>query len=370
MSMDVGSKGVKSDINVTPLVDVVLVLLIIFMVITPMLQRGKPVTLPDAKLRQRAEERRRSHHPLGHPRREDLYVEKDEVKKDDDRAGARRRAMQASRACPSWSRATGTWTTRCIREVILEVTKTQVMGVSLAATQLKDEGDVKGSEVAMAMALGSKTPDHRHQRHAAHRRGAGAAHHLHGAHAAGREADVHAGAGVRAPTPRSVPPDAVPPDQTVLTALKNGRVLLNKQELTVDEAMAKLEAGLRGAPLEGALLQRRGRHALRVRGLKVLDEAHKAGVNTIGMMTDPPMVVGGTRGRAGRRRPGPPRPLRRSRPRLSAPRLARAGASASTSSGGSGLSTSTRPPSGRSNPSFQACRKWRSSPGSAAAAPP
>ena len=32
--------GVKNDINVTPLVDVVLVLLIIFMVVTPMLQRG------------------------------------------------------------------------------------------------------------------------------------------------------------------------------------------------------------------------------------------------------------------------------------------------------------------------------------------
>jgi len=43
-----GSKGIKSDINVTPLVDVVLVLLIIFMVITPMLQRGKPVILPKA----------------------------------------------------------------------------------------------------------------------------------------------------------------------------------------------------------------------------------------------------------------------------------------------------------------------------------
>ena len=38
--------GVKNDINVTPLVDVVLVLLIIFMVVTPMLQRGKPVELP------------------------------------------------------------------------------------------------------------------------------------------------------------------------------------------------------------------------------------------------------------------------------------------------------------------------------------
>ena len=38
--------SVRSDINVTPLVDVCLVLLIIFMVITPMLQRGKPVNLP------------------------------------------------------------------------------------------------------------------------------------------------------------------------------------------------------------------------------------------------------------------------------------------------------------------------------------
>ncbi|HUP46175.1 MAG TPA: biopolymer transporter ExbD [Thermoanaerobaculia bacterium] len=35
-----------SDINVTPLVDVVLVLLIIFMVVTPMLQKGIPVNLP------------------------------------------------------------------------------------------------------------------------------------------------------------------------------------------------------------------------------------------------------------------------------------------------------------------------------------
>src|SRR5438270_3316047 len=50
MSMDVGTKGgVRSDINITPLVDVVLVLLIIFMVITPMLQRGKSVELPKAR---------------------------------------------------------------------------------------------------------------------------------------------------------------------------------------------------------------------------------------------------------------------------------------------------------------------------------
>ncbi len=36
---------VNSDINVTPMVDVMLVLLIIFMVITPMLQKGVPVNL-------------------------------------------------------------------------------------------------------------------------------------------------------------------------------------------------------------------------------------------------------------------------------------------------------------------------------------
>ncbi len=42
----VSSGALTSDINVTPLVDVCLVLLIIFMVVTPMLQKGVPVNLP------------------------------------------------------------------------------------------------------------------------------------------------------------------------------------------------------------------------------------------------------------------------------------------------------------------------------------
>jgi len=47
MGMDLGGHGgPKSEINVTPLVDVVLVLLIIFMVVQPLLQRGYEVQVP------------------------------------------------------------------------------------------------------------------------------------------------------------------------------------------------------------------------------------------------------------------------------------------------------------------------------------
>jgi biopolymer transport protein ExbD len=50
MAMDLGGAkgGVKSDINVTPLVDVMLVLLIIMMLVTPLLQQGVSVKLPTA----------------------------------------------------------------------------------------------------------------------------------------------------------------------------------------------------------------------------------------------------------------------------------------------------------------------------------
>jgi biopolymer transport protein TolR len=50
MAMDVGGAkgGLKADINVTPLVDVMLVLLIIMMLVAPMLQKGVDVKLPQA----------------------------------------------------------------------------------------------------------------------------------------------------------------------------------------------------------------------------------------------------------------------------------------------------------------------------------
>ena len=50
MGMDIGASkgGPKSDINVTPLVDVMLVLLIIMMIVAPLLQKGADVRLPTA----------------------------------------------------------------------------------------------------------------------------------------------------------------------------------------------------------------------------------------------------------------------------------------------------------------------------------
>jgi biopolymer transport protein ExbD/biopolymer transport protein TolR len=46
MSGGSGPGGLQSEINVTPMVDVMLVLLIIFMVVTPFLQQGIQVTIP------------------------------------------------------------------------------------------------------------------------------------------------------------------------------------------------------------------------------------------------------------------------------------------------------------------------------------
>jgi biopolymer transport protein TolR len=74
MAMAGPSKGIKNEINVTPLVDVVLVLLIIFMVITPMLQRGKDVNLPAA---QKTDEEGKETDPivLSVTEKKEIYVE-------------------------------------------------------------------------------------------------------------------------------------------------------------------------------------------------------------------------------------------------------------------------------------------------------
>jgi biopolymer transport protein TolR len=74
-----GKGGVVANINVTPLVDVVLVLLIIFMVVTPMLQRGKDVKLPIATKQQHEESKETDPLIVSITAEKKIYLEKDEV---------------------------------------------------------------------------------------------------------------------------------------------------------------------------------------------------------------------------------------------------------------------------------------------------
>ena len=69
--------GVRSDINVTPLVDVVLVLLIIFMVVTPMLHRGVDLELP--KTRHHATRQDTGEQLVVSVRADGVFIEADKV---------------------------------------------------------------------------------------------------------------------------------------------------------------------------------------------------------------------------------------------------------------------------------------------------
>ncbi len=138
MSMEVGGKGVKSEINVTPLVDVVLVLLIIFMVITPMLQRGKPVVLPDAKALSALKSG-------GDPviisvtKDKKIWVDKVEVPVAD-LAEVLKGEIEAHPGAPVLVKGDRDVDYKTVRALIFEVSKTHLMGVSLAGAQLKEKG--------------------------------------------------------------------------------------------------------------------------------------------------------------------------------------------------------------------------------------
>lgn len=69
---------VNSAINVTPLVDVMLVLLIIFMVVTPMLQKGPPVIMPKASDPPKKPEEK-TQILITVAQNKDLYIEKDKM---------------------------------------------------------------------------------------------------------------------------------------------------------------------------------------------------------------------------------------------------------------------------------------------------
>jgi len=136
MSMDIGSKGVKSDINVTPLVDVVLVLLIIFMVITPLLQRGKAVQLPRAK---NVSELKKGGDPILVSVTKDgkVFIDKQEFPKEALADGLQGEFARLP-GHPILVKGDSALEYKKMREVILEISKTKVLGISLAANQIKE----------------------------------------------------------------------------------------------------------------------------------------------------------------------------------------------------------------------------------------
>ena len=91
------------------------------------------------------------------------------------------------------------------------------------------------------------------------------------------------------PDAQPVPPDSVPPDQTVLTVLVNGQVTLNRQVMSIEDAMARLGPSYEGRPSKPLFFNAEDKVKYSL-AMKVLDAAHGAGVNTIGLMTDPPLV--------------------------------------------------------------------------------
>jgi len=92
------------------------------------------------------------------------------------------------------------------------------------------------------------------------------------------------------PNAHAVPPEQVPPDQTILTVKADGRVLLNRQDKTIDEAMAYLRDAYAKQTSKVLFFNAEDNVKYDV-AVKVLDLAHQAGVNTIGMMTDPPQLA-------------------------------------------------------------------------------
>ena len=140
MGMDTGARGaIKSDINITPLVDVVLVLLIIFMVVTPMLQRGKNVELPKAKHAASAPPAEGREPVFVSVTKEgDVYYEQgktpitlDELQEDLKAAGAAGK--------PVMVKADVETEYGKVRPVLDRASKAKLRGVALAAEQLKDK---------------------------------------------------------------------------------------------------------------------------------------------------------------------------------------------------------------------------------------
>jgi biopolymer transport protein TolR len=145
-ALDTGKsgKGVKPNINVTPLVDVVLVLLIIFMVIIPNMQDGKPIEMVNVLNPDKDAEDKEEPLTVTIDRAENYVIDKSELP----RAAAIAELQQVHARSPKRKlliRADAKLPYVKVREFFREVQQIGFGGVALAVgTQAKWDG---GSEV-------------------------------------------------------------------------------------------------------------------------------------------------------------------------------------------------------------------------------
>jgi biopolymer transport protein ExbD len=133
-----GRGGIRSDINVTPLVDVVLVLLIIFMVVTPMLQRGKDVVLPRSRV---VDKDAGGGDPLILSITSDKRVWVDKAAYDEKGLEERlREEIMAQPTRPFLLKGDARVTVGDIRRVMATARKAGARGVRIAVEQVKPEG--------------------------------------------------------------------------------------------------------------------------------------------------------------------------------------------------------------------------------------
>jgi biopolymer transport protein ExbD len=126
--------AIKSDINITPLADVVLVLLIIFLVVTPLLERGKDVRLPSSQV---TDEERRGGDPLTVSITPDgaVFVERERV--DGELERRLRDEILASPHRPILLKADESLTVGEVRRVMATARRVGARGVRLAVDPVK-----------------------------------------------------------------------------------------------------------------------------------------------------------------------------------------------------------------------------------------
>ncbi|HME90719.1 MAG TPA: biopolymer transporter ExbD [Myxococcaceae bacterium] len=137
MAMAVGpGRGIKNEINVTPLVDVVLVLLIIFMVVTPMLQRGKDVRLPKAQQIEKEHPGKKDPIIVSVTRDKKTFVEKDEFE-DEKFQEKIRQELDAAPGRTILLKGDESLTYGDVRKVMNLARKGGAKGISLGVEELK-----------------------------------------------------------------------------------------------------------------------------------------------------------------------------------------------------------------------------------------